>query len=92
VSQRRGIESGIRSGVEILDSASPVVSPAILALNSTWYQSYESASFRCTKALDKCPRWDYYGCHKDSNGLCQDWYAPRDFCANLTTLSVRCAF
>jgi hypothetical protein len=37
-------------------------------------------------------RWDYYGYHEDPNGSYQDLHAPRNFHANLITLSVRFAF
>jgi hypothetical protein len=36
--------------------------------------------------------WGYYGYHEDENDVIQDAFAPRNFRANLVTLSLRYAF
>jgi len=61
-------------------------------LNSTWYQPYAVASYHIAKDWTGRARYDYYGYHEDSNGSYLDLYVPRNFHANLVTLSVRFAF
>jgi hypothetical protein len=61
-------------------------------LNSNWYQPYAAVGFHFAKQWTGRARWDYYGYHEDSNGSYLDLYVPRNFHANLVTLSVRFAF
>jgi len=61
-------------------------------LNSTWYQPYAVVSYHIAKDWTGRARYDYYGYHEDSNGSYLDLYVPRNFHANLVTLSVRFAF
>jgi hypothetical protein len=58
------------------------------SLNSNWYQPYSVLSYHFAKHWTGRARWDYYGYHEDSNGSYLDLYAPRNFHANLVTLSV----
>jgi hypothetical protein len=62
------------------------------SLNSNWYQPYGLASYHFAKHWTGRARWDYYDYHEDSNGSYLDLYAPRNFHANLVTLSVRFGF
>jgi len=61
-------------------------------VNCSWYQPYGSVAYLFAKHWTGRARWDYYGYHEDSNGSYQDLYAPRNFRANLVTLSVRYGF
>lgn len=84
--------SGV-SGSEVnLNPLSPIPTVPTGPLNSGWYQPYGSIGYRFAKSWTGRARWDYYGYHEDSNGSYQDLYAPRNFHANLITLSLRYAF
>lgn len=94
---RLSVEVGANlSGVSGSELNVNPLSPTALApagpLNSSWYQPYGSVSYRFAKQWTGRARWDYYGYHEDSDGSYQDLYAPRNFHANLITLSLRFAF
>ncbi len=95
--QRISMEVGANlsgaSGDELnVNPLSPIALAPAGPLNSTWYQPYASVSYHFSKHWTGRARWDYYGYNEDSNGSFQDLFAPRDFHANLITLSVRFAF
>jgi hypothetical protein len=84
--------SGV-SGSEL--NLNPLSTMALLPggpLNSTWYQPYAALGYRFAKQWTGRARWDYYSYHEDLNSSYQDLYVPRNFHANLITLSVRFAF
>ena len=94
---RVGVEIGANltgaSGSELnLNPVSPIATLPTGPLNSKWLQPYGSIAYRFAKQWTGRARWDYYGYHEDSDGSYQDLYAPRNFHANLVTLSVRYAF
>lgn len=84
--------SGVQGSQLNVNPLSPIALGPNGPLNSTWYQPYGSVSYRFAKQWTARARWDYYGYHEDSDGSYQDLYAPRNFHANLITLSVRFAF
>jgi hypothetical protein len=84
--------SGVIGSELNLNPLSPMALAPAGPLNSNWYQPYGSVSYRFAKQWTGRARWDYYGYHEDFNGSYQDLYAPRNFHANLITLSVRFAF
>lgn len=84
--------SGVSGSQLNLNPGSTIPTAPLGPLNSNWYQPYGSASYQFAKHWTGRARWDYYGYHEDSNGSYQDLYAPRNFRANLITLSVRYAF
>jgi hypothetical protein len=95
--KRLSLEAGANlsgvSGNELnLNPLSPIATAPAGSLNSAWYQPYGSVSYHFAKQWTGRARWDYYGYHEDSNSSYQDFYAPRNFRANLITLSVRFAF
>ena len=62
-------------------------------LNSKWLHPYGGVDYHFTKSWTGKAYWDYYGYHEDPTpGAVQDIYAPRNFRANLVTLSLRYAF
>jgi hypothetical protein len=62
-------------------------------LNSKWLHPYGGFDYQFTKNWTGKALWDYYGYHEDPTaGAVQDIFAPRNFRANLVTLSVRYAF
>jgi hypothetical protein len=84
--------SGVTGSELNLNPLSPIATAPAGSLNSNWYQPYGSVSYHFAKQWTGRARWDYYGYHEDSNSSYQDFYAPRNFRANLITLSVRFAF
>jgi len=84
--------TGVTGSELNLNPLSPMATLPTGSLNSDWYQPYVSVAFHFAKQWTGRARWDYYGYHEDSNGSYQDLYAPRNFHANLVTLSVRYAF
>jgi hypothetical protein len=84
--------SGV-SGSELnVNPLSPIALAPAGPLNSNWYQPYSVVSYRFAKQWLGRARWDYYDYHEDSNGSYLDLYVPRNFHANVITLSVRFAF
>ena len=84
--------SGV-SGSELnLNPQSVIATTPTGPLNSTWFQPFGSVSYRLAKRWTGLARYDYYSYHEDSNGSYQDLFAPRNFHANLVTLSLRYAF
>ncbi|HEY1467719.1 MAG TPA: hypothetical protein VGF61_01655 [Candidatus Acidoferrum sp.] len=84
--------SGVTGNELYFNTLSPIATAPAGPLNSNWYQPYGSVSYHFAKQWTGRARWDYYGYHEDSNGSYQDLYVPRNFHANLITLSVRFAF
>jgi hypothetical protein len=84
--------SGVSGSQLNLNPQSAIPTAPLGPLNSDWYQPYGSIGYRFAKHWTGRARWDYYGYHEDSNGSYQDLYAPRNFRANLITLSVRYGF
>jgi hypothetical protein len=84
--------SGVTGNELYFNTLSPIATDPTGPLNSNWYQPYGAVSYRFAKHWTGRARYDYYGYHEDSDGSYQDLYAPRNFHANLVTLSVRFAF
>jgi hypothetical protein len=84
--------SGVAGSQLNLNPTAAIPTAPLGPLNSTWYQPYGVVSYQFAKRWTGRARYDYYGYHEDSNGSIQDVYAPRNFRANLITLSVRYAF
>ena len=84
--------SGVLGSELNVNPESPIATAPFGPLNSNWYQPYGSVAYRFAKHWTGRARWDYYDYHEDSNGSYQDLYAPRNFHANLITLSVRYSF
>ena len=84
--------SGVSGSQVNLNPESPIATAPLGPLNSTWYQPYGSVSYQFAKHWLGRARWDYYAYHEDANGSYQDLYAPRNFHANLVTLSLQYAF
>jgi hypothetical protein len=66
-------------------------------LNSKWLHPYAGLEYKIAKGWTGKALWDYYGYHEDptfgTGGVAaQDVFAPRNFRANLVTLSVRYMF
>ncbi len=61
-------------------------------LNSTYFQPFGGIDYRFAKSWTGKAYWGYYGYHEDQDNVVQDVFAPRNFRANLVTLSVRYAF
>jgi hypothetical protein len=61
-------------------------------LDSTYYQPFAGLDYRVAKGWTGRVYWGYYGYHEDENDVIQDAFAPRNFRANLITLSLRYAF
>jgi hypothetical protein len=63
------------------------------SLDSKWLHPYGGLDYRFAKNWTGKAYWDYYGYNEDPTaGAVQDVFAPRNFRANLVTLSVRYAF
>lgn len=82
-------------------SALLVITPQVPSgsLDSKWLHPYGGLEYHFAKVLTGKAFWDYYGYHEDptlsaTTGaiLTQDQFAPRNFRANLVTLSLRYAF
>jgi hypothetical protein len=71
-----------------------VITPTVPSgpLDSKWLHPFGGADYRFTKNWTGKVYWDYYGYHEDSSSVAQDLLVPRNFRANLVTLSVRYAF
>jgi hypothetical protein len=61
-------------------------------LDSAYYQPFGGIDYRVMKGLTGRVYWGYYGYHEDESNDVQDVFAPRNFRANLVTLSLRYAF
>ncbi len=61
-------------------------------LDSTYYQPFAGIDYRVAKGWTGRVYWGYYGYHEDETNVVQDVFAPRNFRANLVTLSLRYAF
>lgn len=61
-------------------------------LDSAYYQPFGGLDYRVMKGLTGRVYWGYYGYHEDESNVVQDIFAPRNFRANLVTLSLRYAF
>jgi hypothetical protein len=61
-------------------------------LDSTYYQPFGGVDYRVAKGWTGRAYWGYYGYHEDESNVVQDVFAPRNFRANLVTLSLRYAF
>ena len=61
-------------------------------LNSTYFQPFGGIDYRFAKQWTGKAYWGYYGYHEDASDVLQDAFAPRNFRANLVTLSLRYAF
>jgi len=62
-------------------------------LNSKWLHPTAGLEYKFSKEFTGKAYWDYYGYHEDpTTGAVIDIFAPRNFRANLITLSLRYAF
>jgi len=61
-------------------------------LDSKYLQPFGGFDYHIAKGWTGKAYWGYYGYHEDASNVFQDIYAPRNFRANLVTLSVRYAF
>jgi hypothetical protein len=61
-------------------------------LNSTYFQPFGGIDYHFAKQWTGKAYWGYYGYHEDASDVVQDTFAPRNFRANLVTLSLRYAF
>ena len=61
-------------------------------LDSKYLQPFGGIDYRFAKSWTGKAYWGYYDYHEDSSNVFQDIFAPRNFRANLVTLSVRYAF
>jgi hypothetical protein len=61
-------------------------------LDSTYYQPFGGIDYRVAKGWTGRVYWGYYDYHEDESNVVQDVFAPRNFRANLVTLSLRYAF
>ena len=61
-------------------------------LDSTYYQPFGGLDYHFAKGWTGKAYWGYYGYREDESNVVQDLVAPRNFRANLVTLSVRYAF
>jgi hypothetical protein len=75
-------------------SALLLITPSVPSgpLNSKYMRPHAGLDYRLAKDWMAKGYWDYYGYHEDPSAVPQDVYAPRNFRANLLTLSVRYAF
>jgi hypothetical protein len=76
-------------------SALLVITPTVPSgsLNSKWLHPFGGVDYHFAKDWTAKAYWDYYGYHEDPTpATVQDIFAPRNFRANLVTLSVRYAF
>jgi len=61
-------------------------------LDSKYLQPFGGFDYHFARQWTGKAYWGYYGYHEDLDNLVQDVFAPRNFHANLVTLSVRYAF
>jgi hypothetical protein len=61
-------------------------------LDSKYMQPFGGFDYHIAKGWTGKAYWGYYGYHEDVSNVVQDIFAPRNFRANLVTLSVRYAF
>ncbi len=61
-------------------------------LDSTYFQPFGGVDYHFAKGWTGKAYWGYYGYHEDETNVVQDIFAPRNFRANLVTLSLRYAF
>jgi hypothetical protein len=61
-------------------------------LDSKYMQPFGGFDYHIAKGWTGKAYWGYYGYHEDVSNVLQDIFAPRNFRANLVTLSVRYAF
>jgi hypothetical protein len=61
-------------------------------LDSTYFQPFGGVDYHFAKGWTGKAYWGYYGYHEDESNVVQDIFAPRNFRANLVTLSLRYAF
>jgi hypothetical protein len=61
-------------------------------LNSTYFRPFGGIDYHFAKQWMGKAYWGYYGYHEDASDVVQDTLAPRNFRANLVTLSLRYAF
>ena len=61
-------------------------------LNSKYFQPFGGIDYHFAKQWTGKAYWGYYGYHEDVSNVVQDVFAPRNFRANLVTLSLRYAF
>lgn len=75
-------------------SALLVITPSVPSgsLNSKWLHPFGGLDYHFSKNWTGKAYWDYYGYHEDPTIVVQDLFAPRNFRANLVTLSLRYAF
>lgn len=76
------------SGSAILLNPNAVPGP----LNSKWLRPFGGLDYRFAKGWTGKAYWAYHGYHEDLTALSQDVFAPRNFHANMVTLSLRYAF
>ncbi len=88
----------VRAGANLTGtsgSALLVITPTVPSgsLNSKWLHPFGGVDYHFGKDWTAKAYWDYYGYHEDPTiGIVQDLFAPRNFRANLVTLSLRYAF
>jgi hypothetical protein len=61
-------------------------------LDSKYMQPFGGIDYQFAKGWTGKAYWGYYGYHEDQSNVVQDIFAPRNFRANLVTLSLRYAF
>jgi len=61
-------------------------------LDSKYMQPFGGIDYHLAKGWTGKAYWGYYGYHEDVSNVVQDVFAPRNFRANLVTLSLRYAF
>jgi hypothetical protein len=61
-------------------------------LDSKYLQPFGGVDYHIARGWTGRAYWGYYGYHEDESNVVQDIFAPRNFRANVVTLSVRYAF
>jgi hypothetical protein len=61
-------------------------------LDSKYLQPFGGVEYHIAHGWTGRAYWGYYGYHEDESNVVQDIFAPRNFRANVVTLSVRYAF
>ncbi len=61
-------------------------------LDSKYMQPFGGIDYHFARGWTGKAYWGYYGYHEDESNVVQDTFAPRNFHANLVTLSLRYAF
>ncbi len=91
---RLGADLTGTSGSQLrLDPQAPFPNEVTGPLNSKWLHPFGGVDYQFAKGWTGKAYWDYYGYHEDPTaGAIIDIYGPRNFRANLVTLSVRYAF